>query len=791
MNTRTFRFDKEQFSWLAALAGVLTFFFFVFKKTLLHRANISVLSHVLNMDNAFNPALPDEIKHIAYDPTPYTLLVPNQTMLKDCVLNGQMPFWNDLSGCGSPMLGDFAAFVFSPITWTLAFGRHSTYLMTQCVLVLLGVLGAMWLGKRLGLKPIAAAFAGIFFGFNPSVARFVELPSNNFLTPILVLSMLSFGAKTFWRSVLAGIICGGSIYIMHAEVAFGAVLMSWLFLLISGLIEQKGSKKEFLFSYFKSLIIAGIVGLIVAAPVLAPFVEFWSNSSCYKSVVSWSRYVQIQAMLLNLVNPCNGGESFFGGILILPLAFLGLLKRGPWVKSLGLVALLNLWLVCKIFPLDTILSVRPFNFFMPVYASPALILFLALLAAFGLQTMMDVKPKHMLKAAFFLLVCATYPYMLKIFAVPMETWQFDANHVIVQLEEVGFQTLLAFLAGLIMVATIGQANLLKQRLLMFAVIAINIWSMSPALKLALPTSQPFWFPKTDLISYMQEHPGRFVALGPHLLIPNIAAIYGLDDFRITNPFNLLRYYRFILQTGAERTGLQNFTFTADKLGKELDIAAVKWVVVQAPNDAKLPKDRFKLVKTFNGYMQLYENTRALPMAYIAHDWLNAKDVVEAMKLMKDESFNPNKKIVLESEKLPSGLFVEPELRTEERVNRISPMKMQLKVHNPQAGILVVNQSYFPGWTATVDGRDSEIMPVNGMFRGVAVPEGEHEIVFEYKPQSFRNGLLVFGGGALLLAIIASGMRMRGRKADVLVQSTASVGEHVEQIEAGEPPALRP
>lgn len=757
--------------WFAALAVVFVYFFFVFRKTLLHRANISVLSHVLNMDSAFNPGLPDEIEVIAYDPTPYTLLVPYQAMLKACVLSGHMPFWNDLSGCGSPLLGDFNALVFSPITWTLAFCRHSTYLLTQCVLVLLGAVGALLLARRLGLNPIPAIFAGIFFGFNPSIARYVELPNNHFLTPFLVLLVLNFAARSFWRSVAAGVVCGLTVYVMHAEVSFGAVMMAWLFLLICGVLEMRNLRMEFIISYFRSLLIGGISGILVAAPVLLPFLEFSLNSSCYKDFVDWSRYVPIQAMLLNLVNPCNAGESFFGGIVLLPLAFLGWFKRGRWVKTLGVVAILNLWLVCKIPPLDAILSSRPLNFFMPAYASPSLVLFLVLLAAFGVQTLMETKPKHILTASFLLLVCATTPYLLAINNVRMETWQFDANHVIVQLEEVYFQGLLAFLAALLMLASVGQANTAKQRLLALAVIAVNMWSMSSALRLSLPISQSFWFPKTDMIAFMQEHPGRFVAVGPHLLIPNIAAIYGLDDFRSTNPFHLQRYYRYLMQAGAQRAGLQSFTFEAGKLGKELDIASVKYVIAQAPHDRNLSPDRFKLIKSFDGSMRLYENTEALPMAYLAHSWQTVHSQAEALKLMRSDSFDASEQIVIESEEqlcperkwkrnqlsLPARSSAKQE-RKAQQVRRISPMKLELRVSNPKDGILVLNHTYYPGWVATVDHKETKILPVNGMFRGLIVPAGEHEVVFEYKPQSFRYGLLLTGAGILMLSTIAFALR---------------------------------
>jgi hypothetical protein len=49
------------------------------------------------------------------------------------------------------------------------------------------------------------------------------------------------------------------------------------------------------------------------------------------------------------------------------------------------------------------------------------------------------------------------------------------------------------------------------------------------------------------------------------------------------------------------------------------------------------------------------------------------------------------------------------------------------------GFLVLSDSFVPGWTAEVDGRAGDILPVDGAFRAVAVPPGTHSAVFRYRP----------------------------------------------------------
>ena len=58
------------------------------------------------------------------------------------------------------------------------------------------------------------------------------------------------------------------------------------------------------------------------------------------------------------------------------------------------------------------------------------------------------------------------------------------------------------------------------------------------------------------------------------------------------------------------------------------------------------------------------------------------------------------------------------------------------------GKLVLADSYYPGWTAAVDGRAATIRPYQGFLRQVSVPPGAREVVFTYRPLRFYAGLAV-------------------------------------------------
>jgi hypothetical protein len=74
---------------------------------------------------------------------------------------------------------------------------------------------------------------------------------------------------------------------------------------------------------------------------------------------------------------------------------------------------------------------------------------------------------------------------------------------------------------------------------------------------------------------------------------------------------------------------------------------------------------------------------------------------------------------------------------------------------PGPGFVVVNEAWYPGWTATVDGVPADVVRANGFVRAVAVPAGASELMLAYRPLDGQplRWLLLAGllcCGALLL-----------------------------------------
>jgi len=91
-----------------------------------------------------------------------------------------------------------------------------------------------------------------------------------------------------------------------------------------------------------------------------------------------------------------------------------------------------------------------------------------------------------------------------------------------------------------------------------------------------------------------------------------------------------------------------------------------------------------------------------------------------------------------------------------RVETYESDRVELRAILDRPGLVVLSDVYYPGWTLTIDGRPAPIERANRMMRAAAVEQGEHTLVFTYRPASFRVGLAVTG--LALAVLIAFGSR---------------------------------
>jgi len=85
-----------------------------------------------------------------------------------------------------------------------------------------------------------------------------------------------------------------------------------------------------------------------------------------------------------------------------------------------------------------------------------------------------------------------------------------------------------------------------------------------------------------------------------------------------------------------------------------------------------------------------------------------------------------------------------------------PERMRVRARCERACLLVISDSWAPGWRCTVDGREAPILRANYLHRAIELPAGEHEIELVYVPPGLRTGAVV-SLGAIAMIVLAAGV----------------------------------
>ncbi len=77
-----------------------------------------------------------------------------------------------------------------------------------------------------------------------------------------------------------------------------------------------------------------------------------------------------------------------------------------------------------------------------------------------------------------------------------------------------------------------------------------------------------------------------------------------------------------------------------------------------------------------------------------------------------------------------------------RIAADEPERVEADVTSDAAGILILTDLWYPGWSAETDGRPATLYRADGYLRAVAIPAGSHRVVFRYRSISFYAGAIV-------------------------------------------------
>jgi len=223
--------------------------------------------------------------------------------------------------------------------------------------------------------------------------------------------------------------------------------------------------------------------------------------------------------------------------------------------------------------------------------------------------------------------------------------------------------------------------------------------------------------------------------------PNTATRIGLLDVRNYDAIDLERFAHVFLAL-SRRPELFPARWTLEDLHADSPAFALLGVkVVVTPRIL----DRPDLRLVFDGETRVYRNENFRGLAILA-------PAVQRPGEARDiESIDPTRAALLEEPVEIASPFREGSAR----VVRHEPDRVVVRASLDGEGILVLLENHFPGWEVEVDGEPAELLRAFWTFRAVKLGPGDHEVVFAYRPLSFRIGLGLSLAALLVAAVFAT------------------------------------
>jgi hypothetical protein len=629
-------------------------------------------------------------------------IIPWQQAVRASLARGEWPLWNPSILCGDILAAAAQPAVYDPFQWlclllplplALTFGATITFFLAAH--------GTFAFARAIGCSERAALVAAAGFMCSGMLAFFVGWPLGRAwaLLPLVLFAARAVGREARWRDgvlltiALALVIVAGHPESLLHIVAVGAVY---------GFFETRSWRAAGV------ALAAGIAALLLTAVYLLPFLEavpqtvehdirrdLYAPTSYDQLAPPATRAARIARTFLPFAEAddplsARAGSIVFALALAAPFAAR---RRETWFFSaLAGVAL------CATFglkPVAHLLHALPlFDIAINERLAFAAVFAVSILAALTIDAMNSRV----------MAICAVTGAAAMLLAS-----RGDVRTI--ACEALPLLALCAFLRTR-HVALAALTLLLLQR-------TYADGSIYPAI------APKLFYPRTPLVDALPRD-GRVAAVG-FSLVPNTAAMYGLEDVRgyeaMTN--------RRLAQTYPLWSQFQTAWFN------RID-------------DPSRPFLSLMNVRAIVDGTRVLENPHALPRAFVPRRVRYERDeanVLEAMKAVQD---------------FGEVAFIETHLYAPHDapngpgdVTTRDNKDFDVNLQNP--GWVVISNTAWRGWRAYVDGRRVETHFADHAFLGVHVPAGRHRLRLVYLPESFTRGRAI---SLAALAIAFAGILVR-------------------------------
>ena len=699
----------------------------------------------------------------------------------------EIPLWNPYVMGGRPFHGNSQSATLSPFSapaYVLPFWDSLAAMAALKLFV--AALGAFLLGRAFGMRFGGALMCGLVFGFSLWSVTWVSWTT---MSVWALLPWLCLAAELCIRRPgplpFAGLATATGLQFLggHPSSSFQVMVAVGLFWLVRTIAARPLRERDLT---LRLLTLGGAmaVGTALAAITLIPFLELLSHSIDLKARTAaasdaheparyllgvflhdwWGRGSRVS---LEFASALEEHAWYVGALpLMLVVCALALAPRRERivVAATGLVALAVATGIPPFF--DVVKALPGFDAARNGRLAVISVLCAAVLAGWGLDDLTGPQAAERRRRAA-LVACAlllAVPFVWVARRIDIDALG-DALRVAWGFATPGSDAAAAIrLASLLEWLVLGAAALallllrLRGRLgasafvaLALALVAFDLFKAGMGYNPGIAESQAVQ-PATPAIRYLQEQrPARFAGLHPEAPIslavpisPNVAMRYGLFDARGYDfPFEerYAELWRRVIAASPDC----NYAFCPESAGRSpraLQALGLLGVTDLLQNRRDGPLAGFEVA--YEGAdARVYRNPRALPRAFLVDRQVVVPSATAARDTVTAARF-PARDVAVTERRLDGIAEGTAGARSPGGASIVhyGEQRVSVDTESDRAALLVLTDSWFPGWKAEVDGRESPIERVDYLIRGVRVPAGAHRVEFRYEPASWRAGWIV-------------------------------------------------
>ncbi len=152
-----------------------------------------------------------------------------------------------------------------------------------------------------------------------------------------------------------------------------------------------------------------------------------------------------------------------------------------------------------------------------------------------------------------------------------------------------------------------------------------------------------------------------------------------------------------------------------------------------------------------------KNPEANGNAWFVKQLKNVTSANNEMKALKN--FNSKDVAIFNKESIDKSMmksdFIKDTLATI-KLTKFKSNQLNYISKNKNEGFAVFSEMYYKnGWIAKIDGKETPILRVNYVLRGISIPAGNHKIEFKFEPQIIKTGSTIALISSIMMALLVT------------------------------------